>query len=1170
MNVKLFYLLLLLCLSGCDFGFVSTEKKESGISVSSDRKPLAADMIASKIVVSGQESVSLKHCSGAIIFTTKSSRNIASGVVVSTDFELRSDKAGTFFQDADCKIAVTKITLPPKSNTGTFFYKPGAVDTHKISVSSKGLATGTLSFLVDRSAYGLAISGNSTIIKGNCSSAYTVELQDIEGNNFITEEQLIITVSGVGSTVYADPACKFPLDPANNRTLNPGMSFVEFYAKADSGNPISLKASHPKLVTGSLANIPVINVGFQITKPSSVVHGLCSPAFNLAAFGPNGPLSLSSPQPVPLVSSTVSFYKGPNCTSLISAGNPLVLDTQTGLATFYVLATANDGSGSVTLGTGSSELAPSTSVNVPLINKLEVTRTGNQTATAGVCAPFSFKIQAKSGNSLLAPSQPLDVDLTATGNGGTFYLDSNCSGAAINSILLANGSSSMDNIFFKPSLVASTELSSRLSGNNHFSVYQGNLLTVVNQVAIDYEPSLSSLIAGECSPAPLKIKTQSGGVDAQLSRSIDLALIPTAGNITFHSSPNCTDAPPTQIVPGAAAPSVASVYVKAGSQNSTGFSVNFKDTLLPSAVLTSKPLVTRLEILDLQSVLTLGSCHSFRVGSFGASSPVPVNRSTALSVSATVGALYSNSSCTVLLANPSIASGSSASGIYYFKTTNSANSSVTIDAGILGNPAVTKASTSPKIINSLEISASSSVSLGQCSIVRLRARSNGVDTLLPQSLTVNVGASALPYLYSNSGCETPLSSPLVFSHGTSVLTLFLKVGPANPGSVTLTFTATPLSATRTISVDRSLAMEEDFSFNSGGSRFVHGLEGRGVVEANGAYIMLGVAPNGGPENIFLSRVLVSGLLDGFFPSNTGVSGVGAGMIRVGNSLYVAATVRTNPPTGPSHKDLVIRKFGLNGSFEGSSVVFNSDPSGADDDEAAGLVAFGNRIYIVGNRRLASGTQLIFASTDLNLSNASAVRTQGSEVGGDLEVSAISTSASSIVIAGKQSGPDGHDMIFGRLDGPDQDFQIKAIDFNNSSDSARALTVVGDQVFLAGVSEARVALAKASLVDGLLDPNFGSSGKHIISGLAGEAIGVSLDKNARLLVTGRSGSSVFVARLLQGSGAFDTVAKSAATFSFVPPSEGRIVLSQSDGNTIVVGTQAYGSGSPSMFIMRLLQ
>ncbi|MBS1963527.1 MAG: hypothetical protein JST04_15030 [Bdellovibrionales bacterium] len=435
----------------------------------------------------------------------------------------------------------------------------------------------------------IGITGPATVLSGTCSTAITIQLQDMAGNAANATANTTINLSGLGSAqLFTSSACA-GAPVAASIIFTTGSNTKTYYIKDNKAESIGFTATDPAsiMATGALA-VAFSPAQLTMTGPANVVAGQCSTAFAISTAGADGTVG-PAPVAIPITitgfsGTSAAFYSDAACTSVVTlAGYSLAAGSST---TNLYLKDNKAESLSISVGDPAGVITTSTAPVQITVDPSNIDFTSSVTSVvAGVCSPaFTVTLKDAAGNSVAATSV-LGLKMNGlTGSSGNFYTSPSCGGAPIGSNVTIPQSATSATIYFKDNAAETLHLYVSDPAANLANSQTINLGVSPSALSIT-APAAGSAKSSVCA-GPFTINTLDGAaaVTAAITPiTVDLSGQGAAGY--YYSDSGCTS-------------SVSSFVFSAGESAKTFYFVGLSPT-------NASPLTLRAA--DHNAVLTAGT-----------------------------------------------------------------------------------------------------------------------------------------------------------------------------------------------------------------------------------------------------------------------------------------------------------------------------------------------------------------------------------------------------------------------------------------------------------------------------------------------------------------------------------------------------------------------------------
>jgi hypothetical protein len=560
---------------------------------------------ASKLSISGLPSLKVGDCSSAFNVNTTDQYGNQSTVTSNATITLGGQGGGLFYASADCSgNPSTQVTLPSNTPFVNFYFKGLTVEGLILSASGVGSATSTYPIsVVAGDPSKIAFYSPASMTAGLCVGGFTVKLLDSYGNNANALAPLNIDLSQNGNALfYTDSTC---LNSVLSLSVSKGSTSKQFFVKDLSSESLRIDVQSLsydyKILTVNPAGASQLSF---ISVPASVTAGSILSAVKVGIQDSNGNLLINSTNSV-----SVTAYSDVACSVELTTqvGGTRTKTASGSLATFsdlnYPVATG------IYLGASSGTLtkACSTMIQITPSNAAQLALKSSQASpVAGTCSSIDVISQDNQGNA--SPASADTLVMLSTSGQAVFYSTNDCSGAAIQSTQINQGSS-FSRVYLKDNKAENITLS---SSNSSF-VPGSLLMTIKESTAVKLAiAGPSTIIGGKCvgySVQSLDSYNNLSKVPAPVSVNLQ-----STGAGVFYSDSNCLNSVTATSV--AAASNLATVYLKDSSLESinlTPSSTTLSSTALTGVVVTAG-VASKLSIVG-ASVLTTGVCTTYQIQS---------------------------------------------------------------------------------------------------------------------------------------------------------------------------------------------------------------------------------------------------------------------------------------------------------------------------------------------------------------------------------------------------------------------------------------------------------------------------------------------------------------------------------------------------------------------------
>jgi hypothetical protein len=298
----------------------------------------------------------------------------------------------------------------------------------------------------------VSVTGPTSVISGNCSTALTIQLQDSAGNSANAPANTQINLGGLGQgQLFTSNSCAgSPV--SSSVTFSSGSSTKTFYLKDNTGEAITVTASDPSnvLAQGTLL-VDVNPDGIALTGPAAVLAGGCSTALLVTTSGNDGNSGKvwanTTFQISGLQGTSGELHAKPDCSDAALNPSALTALASTSITTLYYLDKKSE---TVTLSVADpSGIMNTTSPGLAIASvSSNISFTGPSSVVAGQCSTaYTITLLDADGNLVAAPQ---DTHLTISGlsTHGAFYATAACNGSALGATAVVPQNNATGTIYF--------------------------------------------------------------------------------------------------------------------------------------------------------------------------------------------------------------------------------------------------------------------------------------------------------------------------------------------------------------------------------------------------------------------------------------------------------------------------------------------------------------------------------------------------------------------------------------------------------------------------------------------------------------------------------------------------------------------------------------------------
>jgi hypothetical protein len=744
---------------------------------------------------------------GMVQLKDAASVNSRASVDTQVNLQVPGSNVG-FYSDAACTVSVTSVTVAVNTGSASFFVQGQLVGPATVTASANGLAAGTQAVTVNPGAGNrLAfLSPARTAMAGACSLAVQVQSRDAQNNPSPVTTATTIGLNAnpnTGFKFYSDAGCTTEVGSVS---LGMGASEASFFFKGTKAGAVTVSVTATGF-TGATQG-ETINPGppafIVIAGPVTVQAATCSPAIsatlqdafnnpttagantqiNLSAGG--APLSIFSNNTCGTAASSVTIAQGTGARDFFVRG------TQAGT---YTVTASN---GPLTSGTVSVTVTPGPATVLAFT-------TGQQSLQAGACSGAATVELRDANANPVTVATATTVNLSvAPSQGFQFFTDSNCSVAAGTTASIAANSSTATFFFKSTKAVTGAALSAAV---NSITANQPVTITAAPPTMLAFTVLPGTAAAGACTAVTAQTQDSFNNPSTVSSaQAVSLAASPTDG-FTFHTANNCSGGSTTTQVSVPSGQDSITFYArgtKAAPVSLSGTSAGLSNAA--GSITITALAASKVAFATQPRSATAGSCSPVvtleSTDTFGNVVTVGSAENVALSVPAGDPAFkfYSDSNCTTIITNVSIAA-SQSSASFFFKGDKARTVTVTANAASLTDATQDQTITGANA-TTLVFSAATPPNpmlAGTCALRTVES----VDTFgnpATDALTLTLSANALAEFFSDSNCTAAITT-VALPAGAGAASFYFKgfAGGINAAaSLTLTAEATPaLSATQT-------------------------------------------------------------------------------------------------------------------------------------------------------------------------------------------------------------------------------------------------------------------------------------------------------------------------------------------------------------------------------------
>lgn len=1043
-----------------------------------------------KLALSGPGTVEAGACS-AFLVVTQNAQNETAPVDQNTTILLTEVGQGAFYLDPGCNFPVGAVGINAGSASATFFFKDAYIESALISAteSNNALIAASLPVLVD-GATKLAIDGPALLNAGACG-IYRVEAQNAAGlaKNVPSAVTVDLTETGAG-LFYSDANCTTSTSSVTI-AANTSFSFVRY--KNTTVEQVTLTATDSAAVLAADSHNVTIDgpAKLAVSGPSHVIAGICNAYLVQAQNLAGAPRNVTAATQVMLASTgSGAFFSNANCTTSVGS---VTISANSSNATFYFKDTAIE----TAMVTASATGLQSGQLPIVVDGATQLDLIGPAATVVGACTEYSIITKSASGQQVAVGGNVV-VNLSGAGS-GQFFSNSNCTLTA-NSVSFTAGQSEKK-FWFKDNAVESVTLTVLDSA----SILTGDNLPVTVSGATKLSISGPTTIASATCNA-FQVKTlNAANVETNVGAPVTALL--SGGSVgVFYSNSSCTV-------------STGSVTIAANSSSATFY---FRDIAVETVTLTASDQAGVLTAGSLQvsvggptklaingpTTLNLNQCGSYVVVAQNNS-----NQATNVGAATTVnlsdsgnGVFYSNSSCTTQVPGVTIAQGQSQAQFWFKDGTQQTTVITAADAGSVLQSGtlsvqVNGSNTAGILDTSFHGDGITTVQVGQYDVLQAAVIRQSDGKI------VVAGTVAHPYY---GDYDFALAR---FNTNGSLDTSF---GGSNTGVVLTDMRA--------------------------GDDVAYGM----AQDSSGRLVVVGLSQNasGGGQSFCIARYTAAGVLDTSFGGGDGVALTYLGLNNMNNDEANAVAIDGNGKivvVGRSGLKMIFARYLSNGNLDtaangssspfGSTGVLSLSATTGQNSMLAVTVDSSNRIIGAGYGANSSGSsaQMVVVRFNANGTLDTSFSLDGIQLspvtgGYDMGRAVKIDGNGKIVVAGTRwSATQSLYQIAvlrylanGALDTSFDTDGIAQTALTSQHGVADAMAIQSDNKivlagYLTGGGDVFVVTRFGS--DGVLESGFGSSGDGIARINNGQAHGVALQADGKIVAVGESGGRFAVARFL---------------------------------------------------------
>jgi hypothetical protein len=524
-----------------------------------------------------------------------------------------------------------------------------------------------------------------SVLPGACSGELRVEVQAPGATPLAVAEPTPVALSATlaGLELHATPACDGPA--VTGLTIPAGESGAAFHVRGAAAGEGTISASAGVLGTATqavtISAVPPSALAFT-SAPQTVRVNVCSgPAVVEVQDAAGNPVAVSAPLDIGLAATpagSFEFYADGSCSTPVTQ---VTVASGQSSAVFHFRGTAPGGV-QVTAQASGLASAQQTQTLTPVTNQLAFT-SAPQTVDAGACSQvLTVQRQDPSGAALVIGSDTVVTLSAPPAAGMTFFAGGTCAAPGISAVTIPAGASSAS-VWFQATSPGGHTITASAAGFTGAS--QLETIVAAPPAALVFTTASQTLVAGACSGAVAVEARDAVGNPSGPAMDTPLTLTSsfTGGAVTFSTSPTCSPAATSVVMPAGVAN--ATFYFRSTRSGSPQITAQAPwDSATQTEVIQPGPAAALAITSPPQTVRALGCSPTVSTVSlqdaFGnavvAASPVTVNLSSP-------GLTFaSDSACSTVVTSRTIAAGSGSANFRFTGKTGGTHT-VTASSGAL-------------------------------------------------------------------------------------------------------------------------------------------------------------------------------------------------------------------------------------------------------------------------------------------------------------------------------------------------------------------------------------------------------------------------------------------------------------------------------------------------------
>ena len=314
----------------------------------------------------------------------------------------------------------------------------------------------------------IAITGATSVLSGECSTAVTIQLQDFGGNPAAALQNTTVQLTGMGNANFYSSSTCGGSPVGTNITFTPGTHTKTYYLRDVKVEALTITGTDASSVmTDGNHSINVnpsqLRMVAQMPSPPaapgtslSVTAGQCSEQILITPLGSDGApgpmLEVTNVLINGIVGSQARIFTDSNCTAEIDPGDfNLALNPAPNVSTVLYLMDPRGETLNLNVADPDGNLATTSLPQEIIVTPSKIDLTGPSTVVAGQCSSaFTIKLQDTLDNDM-TPSADVNLSLSGLAGSATgqFYTSPACGGAgATGAFIFPNGASQL-NMYFR-------------------------------------------------------------------------------------------------------------------------------------------------------------------------------------------------------------------------------------------------------------------------------------------------------------------------------------------------------------------------------------------------------------------------------------------------------------------------------------------------------------------------------------------------------------------------------------------------------------------------------------------------------------------------------------------------------------------------------------------------